>query len=94
VRPRFAQATPGARRRGASTEPHRIDADRHVHHRLTPLPARVLRAQHGAGAEQPAVDHVAARYGFARASVRRWFNRCCPSFLGLIGVSFLLVRSA
>ncbi|HTH60021.1 MAG TPA: LysE family translocator [Paraburkholderia sp.] len=29
-----------------------------------------------------------------RASVRRWFNRCCGSFLGLIGVSFLLVRRA
>ncbi len=29
-----------------------------------------------------------------RASVRRWFNRCCGAFLGLIGVSFLLVRRA
>jgi len=27
-----------------------------------------------------------------RAAVRRWFNRCCGAFLGLIGVSFLLVR--
>lgn len=27
-----------------------------------------------------------------RATVRRWFNRCCGAFLGLIGVSFLLVR--
>jgi len=29
-----------------------------------------------------------------RAAVRRWFNRCCGAFLGLIGVSFLLVRRA
>lgn len=29
-----------------------------------------------------------------RAAVRRWFNRCCGTFLGLIGVSFLLVRRA
>jgi threonine/homoserine/homoserine lactone efflux protein len=27
-----------------------------------------------------------------RARVRRWFNRCCGTFLGAIGVSFLLVR--
>ncbi|TAM02953.1 MAG: LysE family translocator [Paraburkholderia sp.] len=27
-----------------------------------------------------------------RQAVRRWFNRCCGAFLGLIGVSFLLVR--
>jgi threonine/homoserine/homoserine lactone efflux protein len=27
-----------------------------------------------------------------RATVRRWFNRCCGAFLGVIGVSFLLVR--
>ncbi|MBV8629125.1 MAG: LysE family transporter, partial [Paraburkholderia sp.] len=27
-----------------------------------------------------------------RAKVRRWFNRCCGSFLGAIGLSFLLVR--
>ncbi|GJH04188.1 LysE family translocator [Paraburkholderia terrae] len=27
-----------------------------------------------------------------RATVRRWFNRCCGAFLGAIGVSFLLVR--
>ncbi|MFD1554512.1 LysE family translocator [Paraburkholderia silviterrae] len=29
-----------------------------------------------------------------RASVRRWFNRACGAFLGVIGVSFLLVRRA
>lgn len=28
----------------------------------------------------------------ARATVRRWFNRCCGALLGAIGVSFLLVR--
>jgi threonine/homoserine/homoserine lactone efflux protein len=27
-----------------------------------------------------------------RAKVRRWFNRCCGTFLGAIGLSFLLVR--
>ena len=27
-----------------------------------------------------------------RAKVRRWFNRCCGTFLAAIGVSFLLVR--
>ncbi|WP_042303384.1 LysE family translocator [Paraburkholderia kururiensis] len=30
----------------------------------------------------------------ARASVRRWFNRCCGAFLGAIGVSFLFARRA
>jgi threonine/homoserine/homoserine lactone efflux protein len=30
----------------------------------------------------------------AQAGVRRWFNRCCATFLGAIGVSFLLVRRA
>jgi threonine/homoserine/homoserine lactone efflux protein len=29
-----------------------------------------------------------------RATVRRWFNRCCGAFLGIIGLSFLLVRRA
>jgi threonine/homoserine/homoserine lactone efflux protein len=29
-----------------------------------------------------------------RATVRRWFNRACGAFLGVIGVSFLLVRRA
>jgi threonine/homoserine/homoserine lactone efflux protein len=29
-----------------------------------------------------------------RAGVRRWFNRCCGIFLGVIGLSFLLVRRA
>ena len=29
-----------------------------------------------------------------RTSVRRWFNRACGAFLGVIGVSFLLVRRA
>jgi threonine/homoserine/homoserine lactone efflux protein len=29
-----------------------------------------------------------------RRTVRRWFNRCCGAFLGLIGLSFLLVRRA
>jgi threonine/homoserine/homoserine lactone efflux protein len=29
-----------------------------------------------------------------RTTVRRWFNRTCGAFLGLIGVSFLLVRRA
>lgn len=29
-----------------------------------------------------------------RARVRRWFNRCCGTFLAAIGVSFLLVRRA
>ncbi|MBV8259487.1 MAG: LysE family translocator [Paraburkholderia sp.] len=29
-----------------------------------------------------------------RAAVRRWFNRTCGAFLGVIGVSFLLVRRA
>ena len=29
-----------------------------------------------------------------RSTVRRWFNRCCGAFLGLIGLSFLLVRRA
>jgi threonine/homoserine/homoserine lactone efflux protein len=28
----------------------------------------------------------------SRATVRRWFNRCCGALLGAIGVSFLLVR--
>ncbi len=27
-----------------------------------------------------------------RTKVRRWFNRCCGTFLGAIGLSFLLVR--
>lgn len=27
-----------------------------------------------------------------RTKVRRWFNRCCGTFLGAIGISFLLVR--
>ncbi|WP_233866477.1 LysE family translocator [Paraburkholderia adhaesiva] len=27
-----------------------------------------------------------------RATVRRWFNRCCGAFLGVIGVGFLLVK--
>ncbi|PCE22920.1 lysine transporter LysE [Paraburkholderia acidicola] len=29
-----------------------------------------------------------------RSKVRRWFNRCCGTFLGVIGISFLLVRRA
>ena len=29
-----------------------------------------------------------------RSKVRRWFNRCCGTFLGAIGISFLLVRRA
>jgi threonine/homoserine/homoserine lactone efflux protein len=29
-----------------------------------------------------------------RAGVRRWLNRCCGIFLGVIGLSFLLVRRA
>jgi threonine/homoserine/homoserine lactone efflux protein len=28
-----------------------------------------------------------------RTRVRRWFNRCCGTFLGAIGVSFLFVRN-
>ena len=65
--------------------------------------AKPMAAQFAAlGASFLALEGVAiALYSLAgaflgrwltRTAVRRWFNRCCGAFLGLIGAGFLLVR--